>query len=75
MTEKLVNIKGSPPPRSKTLHPKYISGKRKTRENVGPLLNGAEALVTQDMNVFFTLVFTYKTDFQEYQVPQTREKV
>lgn len=27
---------------------KYINSKRKTKENMGPLLNGAEALVTKD---------------------------
>jgi len=42
---------------------KCVSCKRKTRENVDLLLNGAGALVTQDMteaqvlNVFFASVF------------------
>ena len=49
---------------------KCISNKRKARENVGPLLNGAGNLVTQDMekvevlNIFSTSVFTGKTSLQ-----------
>ncbi|KGL82736.1 hypothetical protein N309_03795, partial [Tinamus guttatus] len=43
---------------------KYISSKRKTRENVGSLLNGEGALVTEDaekaefLTAFFASVFT-----------------
>lgn len=49
---------------------KYISSKRKVRENVSLLLNGAGDLVTKDMekakvfNAFFTSVFTGKTGLQ-----------
>ncbi|GAB0209103.1 mitochondrial enolase superfamily member 1 [Grus japonensis] len=62
---KLVNIQGSPSPSSREFHPnkyevrdvkdnkkgfyKYIGDKRKTRENVGLLLNEMGNLVTQDM--------------------------
>ncbi|GAB0204007.1 hypothetical protein GRJ2_002866300 [Grus japonensis] len=58
----------------------YISSKRKMRENVGLLLNGAGDLVTQDMektevlNAAFASVFTSKTGLQESQVPETRGK-
>lgn len=43
---------------------KCINRKRKTGENIGPLLNGVGALVTKDMeksellNAFFSSVFT-----------------
>lgn len=56
---------------------KYISDKRKARENVGPLLNKMGNLVTRDrekaevLNAFFTLVFTIKAGPQESQVPET----
>ncbi|GAB0208674.1 hypothetical protein GRJ2_003333100 [Grus japonensis] len=59
---------------------KYIGDKRKARENVGPLLNEAGDLVTQDMekaevlNTVFASVFTSKTSLQESQVPETRQK-
>ncbi|GAB0199208.1 mitochondrial enolase superfamily member 1 [Grus japonensis] len=55
---------------------KYISSKRKTRENVGPLLNEVGALVMEDtekaelLNAFFASVFTAKAGPQE---SQTRE--
>ncbi|PKU33936.1 glycerol kinase [Limosa lapponica baueri] len=55
---------------------KYISSKRKTRENVSSLLNEVGALVTKDaekaelMNAFFASVFTAKAGPQE---PQTLE--
>ncbi|GAB0177726.1 target of Nesh-SH3 [Grus japonensis] len=60
---------------------KYISSKRKTRENVGLLLNEVGDLVTDDteeaelLNAFFTSVFTAKTDPQESQTLRVREKV
>lgn len=49
---------------------KYINSKRKVKENVSLLLNGARDLVTKDMekakvfNAFFTSVFTGKTGLQ-----------
>ncbi|GAB0207304.1 hypothetical protein GRJ2_003196000 [Grus japonensis] len=52
---------------------KYISSKRKTRENVGLLLNEVGALVTEDtekaesLNAFFASVFTAKASPQETQ--------
>ena len=52
---------------------KYIGDKRKARENVGPLLNGAGDLATKDMgkvgilNAFFPSVFPGKTSLQESQ--------
>ncbi|PKU38009.1 rna-directed dna polymerase from mobile element jockey-like [Limosa lapponica baueri] len=55
---------------------KYISSKRKTRENVGPLLNEVGVLVTDDaekvelLNAFFASVFTAEAGPQE---PQTLE--
>jgi len=59
---------------------KYTSTKKKSRENVGPLLSGTRALVTQDMeksevpNAFFASVFASMTSLQESQVPETVEK-
>ncbi|PKU30268.1 glycerol kinase [Limosa lapponica baueri] len=50
---------------------KYISRKRKTRENAGPLLNELGALVVEDaekvelLNAFFASVFTAKASPQE----------
>lgn len=50
---------------------KYLNSKRKTRENVGPLLNRAGKLMTKNMeqakvwNAFFASVFASKTAFQE----------
>ncbi|GAB0183643.1 mitochondrial enolase superfamily member 1 [Grus japonensis] len=60
---------------------KYISSKRKTRENVGPLLNEVGALVTEDTekaelpNAAFASVFTAKAGPQESQTLEVREKV
>jgi len=55
---------------------KYISGKKKTRENVGPLLKEMRELVTQDsekakvLSAFFASVFTGMTGIQEFCVPE-----
>lgn len=60
---------------------KYISGKEKTRENAGPLLNEAGDLVRQDvekagvLNAFFASVFTSKTSLKKSQVPDTGGEV
>lgn len=60
---------------------KCISGKRKTSENVVPLLNGAGNMVTQNMeksevlDPFFASVFNSKPGLQEHQAPGTTEKV
>ena len=60
---------------------KYINSKRKTRKNVGLLLNGAGDLVTKDMekaevfNAFFASFFTDKTGLQESWGPQSNRKV
>jgi len=59
---------------------KYISSKRKTRDNVGPLLNEAGALVTEDaektelLNAFFASVFSAKAGPQESQDLEVREE-
>ncbi|PKU42857.1 rna-directed dna polymerase from mobile element jockey-like [Limosa lapponica baueri] len=59
---------------------KDMSNKRQTRENVGPLHNEMDNLVTEDMeeaevlNAFFASVFTSKTNLWESQVPETRRK-
>jgi len=58
-----------------------MGGKQQARGNVGLLLNGAGASVTQDikkaevLNAFFTSDFSSKTSLQESQVLETREKV
>ena len=58
----------------------YVSSKRKTRENVGLLLNDMGALVKEDtekaelLNTFFASVFTTKTDAWELQTPEVRER-
>ncbi|GAB0206992.1 mitochondrial enolase superfamily member 1 [Grus japonensis] len=60
---------------------KYMSSKRKTRENVGPLLNEVGALVTEDtekaelLNAFFASVFTAKASPQESQTLEVGDKV
>ncbi|GAB0208125.1 mitochondrial enolase superfamily member 1 [Grus japonensis] len=60
---------------------KYISSKRKTRENVGPLLNEVGALVTEDtekvelLNAAFASAFTAKASPQETQTLEVGEKV
>ncbi|KAK4827715.1 hypothetical protein QYF61_021015 [Mycteria americana] len=60
---------------------RHIGSKRKTRENAGPLLNGAGHWVTKGMekanivNVFFALVFTGETCLQESKAPETSGKV
>ncbi|GAB0179750.1 mitochondrial enolase superfamily member 1 [Grus japonensis] len=59
---------------------KYISSKRTTRENVGPLLNEVGALVMEDtekaelLNAFFASVFTAKVGPQETQTLEAGEK-
>ena len=59
---------------------KYINSKRKTRENVGPLLNEVVALVTGDtkkaeiLNTFFASVSNAKTSHQEFQTLEVRER-
>jgi len=58
----------------------YISSKGKVRDNVGPLLNEAGVLVTEDaekaelLNAAFASVFSAKADPQESQAPEVREK-
>ncbi|GAB0182178.1 mitochondrial enolase superfamily member 1 [Grus japonensis] len=60
---------------------KYISSKRKTRENVGPLLNEVGALVMEDtekvelLNAFFASVFTAKAGPQETQTLEAFDTV
>ncbi|GAB0178678.1 mitochondrial enolase superfamily member 1 [Grus japonensis] len=60
---------------------KYISSKRKTRENVVPLLNEVGALVREDtekaelLNIFFASVFIAKAGPQETQTLEVGGKV
>ena len=57
---------------------KSINSKRKTMENVGPLLNAARELVTNDTEkaeVPDASVFIRKTVLQESQTTETRGKV
>lgn len=60
---------------------RYLGSKRKTKENVGQLLNSVGNLVTKNTekakvpSAFFTLIFTSKSDLQAFQVPQTWEKI
>jgi len=59
---------------------KYISSKRKARDNVGPLLNEAGVLVMEDaekaelLNAAFASVFSAKTGPQESKVLEVREE-
>ncbi|GAB0178212.1 mitochondrial enolase superfamily member 1 [Grus japonensis] len=58
---------------------RYVSDKRRTRENVGPLQNETGNLVTQDMekaevlNNFFTSVFTSKCSSHTAPVTEGRD--
>ncbi|GAB0178252.1 hypothetical protein GRJ2_000290500 [Grus japonensis] len=58
---------------------RYVSGKRRTRENMGPLQNETGDLVTQDMekaevlNDFFASVFTGKSLSHTAQVTESRD--
>ena len=60
---------------------KYTSSKRKTKENVGPLLSRPGDLVTKDMekakalSAFFASAFTSMTGLQLSQGPKTDGKV
>jgi len=57
----------------------YINSKRKSRDNVGPLLNEVGVLVMEDaedaelLNAFFASVFSAKAGRQESQAPEVRE--
>ena len=65
---------------NKKIFCRHTSSKRKTRENVGLLLNRAGALVTKSMEKaqvlkgFFTSVFTDKIGLQESLPPETRAR-
>lgn len=60
---------------------RYTSSKSKSRETMGPLLDGAGNRVIKDMEkmevpqAFFALIFTRKTSLQESQVHETSGKV
>lgn len=57
---------------------KHRGDKRKTMENVGPLLNNKRNVVTQNrekaevLKAFFVLVFPRKTGFLELRLLETR---
>ena len=59
---------------------KYINSKRNTRENLTPMLNREEELLTNGMektkvlSAYFASIFTGKTSLQESEVPKTRGK-
>jgi len=59
---------------------KYISSKRKARDNVGPLLNEAGVLVTEDadkaelLNAFYASLFTTKASLEESQALEAGEQ-
>jgi len=58
----------------------YISSKRKTRDNVGPLLNEVGVIVTEDvekaelLNAAFASVLSSKAGPQESQALEVREE-
>jgi len=58
----------------------YMSSKRKARDNVGPQLNEAGVLVTEDaekaelLNAFFASVFSAKAGPQESQGLEVRQE-
>ena len=68
-------------PHNKKNFCKGVGDKRLSRENMGPLLSEMGDLVTQDMekaevlNAFLAPVFPSKTSLQEFQVPETRERL
>lgn len=57
---------------------KFTCNKRNIRENVSPLVNKAQNLVTQDLEnagvlkAFLALVFTSKTGIQESQASENK---
>lgn len=57
---------------------KFTAAKRNTKENVGPLVNEAQDLVTQDLEkagvlkAFFALVFTSEAGLQESKASENK---